>query len=99
MILSSPFEAFNRYEVSKDLPVDFIRTVNATDAHTNAWARLERSDIDGAQFDMAFADESEVLGHRIPGGDVLALLSGEVRPEMVTALERVDEPPDISRPA
>ena len=89
VILSSPFEAFNRYEVSNGLPIDFIRTVNATDAHTNAWARLERSDIDGVQFDTAFADESEALGHRISGADVLGLLSGEVRPEMVIALERV----------
>jgi len=89
VILSSPFEAFNHYEQSNGLPIDFIRSVNATNPHSNAWARLERSDIDGTQFDSAFSDESEALGHRVPGADVLALLSGEVRPEMVTALERV----------
>ena len=38
-----------------------------------------------------FAAESEALGHRVPGGDVLALLSGSVRPEMVRALDRVIE--------
>ena len=27
------------------LPTDFLRTVNATNPHANAWARLERSDI------------------------------------------------------
>jgi putative hydrolase of the HAD superfamily len=89
VILSSPFDAFNTYEQANALPVDFIRTVNATNPHANAWARLERSDIDAAQFHLAFADESEALGHRIPGGDVLSLLAGTIRPEMVTALRRV----------
>jgi putative hydrolase of the HAD superfamily len=91
VILSSPFEAFNRYEQDHHLPPDFIRGVNATDPHTNAWARLERSDITPAEFDAAFAAESEALGHRVPGADVLALLSGQVRPEMVRALDRVIE--------
>ena len=89
VILSSPFEAFNRYEAANDLPVDFIRGVNATDPDTNAWALLERNDVTPEEFDALFADESEALGHRIPGADVLGLLSGEVRPEMVTALDRV----------
>lgn len=89
VILSSPFEAFNRYEDANGLPRDIIRRVNATDPHTNAWARLERSDISPAEFDRLFADESEALGHRIPGADVLALLSGDVRPAMVAALDSV----------
>jgi putative hydrolase of the HAD superfamily len=91
VILSSPFEAFNSYERRRGLPPDFIRGVNATNPLTNAWAQLERSDISPVQFDTAFADESEALGHRVPGADVLALLSGQVRPEMVRALDRVIE--------
>ena len=55
VILSSPFDAFGRYEREHGLPVDFIRTVNATDPHTNAWARLERNDITAAAFDEVFA--------------------------------------------
>ncbi|MFM7684816.1 MAG: HAD-IA family hydrolase [Actinomycetota bacterium] len=89
VILSSPFEAFNRYEAEHGLPLDFIRSVNATDPHENAWARLERSELDPRGFDDAFAAESEALGHRIPGRDVLSLLSGDVRPEMVSLLDRV----------
>ena len=89
VILSSPFEAFNRYEAANDLPIDFIRGGNATDPDTNAWALLERNDVTPEEFDALFADESEALGHRIPGADVLGLLSGDVRPEMVTALDRV----------
>ncbi len=89
VILSSPFEAFNRYEAANDLDADFIRGVNATNPDTNAWALLERNDVTPDEFDELFADESEALGHRIPGADVLALLSGEIRPEMVMALDRV----------
>jgi putative hydrolase of the HAD superfamily len=89
VILSSPFEAFNRYEAANGLPTDFIRGVNATNPDANAWALLERNDVTPEEFDALFADESEALGHRIPGADVLGLLSGEIRPEMVTALDRV----------
>ena len=89
VILSSPFEAFNAYEADAGLPTDFIRTVNATNPHTNAWALLERSDVSPDEFDGLFADESETLGHRVPGAAVLGLLSGAVRPEMVIALDRV----------
>ncbi len=89
VILTSPFEAFNRYEAEHGLPRDFIRTVNATDPDTNAWARLERTELSPDEFGRAFADESQRLGHRVPGEAVLALLSGAVRPEMVRALDRV----------
>jgi len=89
VILSSPFEAFNHYEAEHDLPIDFIRSVNATNPHHNAWAHLERNDITSEQFDEEFADESAALGHRVPGRDVLALLAGYVRPDMVDLLDRV----------
>lgn len=89
VILTSPFEAFNRYEARHGLPHDFLRSVNALDPHTNAWAQFERSQITAAQFDVMFADESSRLGHRVPGADVLSLLHGELRPEMVVALDRV----------
>jgi putative hydrolase of the HAD superfamily len=89
VILSSPFEAFRRYEVQRNLPVDFIRRVNATDPDRNAWALMERSEISVSEFDELFAAESAALGHRVNGADVLTLLHGEVRPEMVATLDRV----------
>ena len=89
VILSSPFEAFNTYETEKGLPLDLIRRVNSTNPHSNAWALLERNDISPQEFDSLFATESEALGHRVPGADVLALLSGDVRPRMVQALDTV----------
>ena len=67
VILSSPFDAFARYEREHGLPHGFIRTVNATKPDTNAWARLERSELDVDGFAAAFEEESAALGHRVPG--------------------------------
>lgn len=89
VILTSPFEAFNAYEERQGLPRDFIRSVNASNPDANAWALLERTEISPDDFDAHFADESEALGYRVPGADVLSLLSGDVRPEMVAALDGV----------
>jgi putative hydrolase of the HAD superfamily len=89
VILTSPFEAFRRYESAAGLPQDFIRTINSTNPHSNAWALLERSDISTKEFDELFAQESSARGHRVPGADVLALLAGDIRPNMVAALDAV----------
>lgn len=89
VISASPFDAFTRYETEQGLPRDFIRSVNTRDPDRNAWAKLERSEVDIPTFCRLFETESAALGHRIPGEDVLGLLSGEVRPEMVAALERI----------
>ncbi len=89
VILTSPFEAFRRYETEHNLPIDFIRAVNATNPHSNAWALLERNEITSDQFDGLFAEESTTLGHRVGGADVLSLLAGDVRPAMVAMLDRV----------
>ncbi|MGB1550955.1 MAG: HAD-IA family hydrolase, partial [Parvibaculales bacterium] len=87
VITSSPFEAFSRYEAAQNLPENFIRGINATNPDTNAWARFERSDIDAAEFDSAFRSEALAAGHDVPGRDVLALLAGDIRPEMVAVLD------------
>ena len=89
VILTSPFEAFRRYETEHDLPLDFIRSVNTTDPHNNAWALMERSEVTPQQFDGLFAAESAALGYAVSGADVLLLLHGDVRPRMVELLDRV----------
>jgi putative hydrolase of the HAD superfamily len=89
VITSSPFEAFAAYEKQNGLPENFIRGINATNPDSNAWAKFERSDIDAASFDTAFLAEAEARGHSVRGGDVLALLAGAIRPEMVAVLERL----------
>lgn len=91
VITASPFEAFNRLEAERGLPRDFIRSVNATNPDSNAWALFERAEIDAAAFDAKFAAEAEALGHPLDGASVLAVLSGSIRPAMVTALDRLAE--------
>ena len=87
VITSSPFESFNRYENDNDLPENFLRTVNSTNPNNNAWAKLERSEVDLKRFDELFLEESQNLGHAVPGKEVIALLKGEVRPQMINALK------------
>lgn len=86
---SSPFEAFERYERERGLPVGLIRRVNSTNHETNAWALFERAEIDIDGFDRAFAAECKALGHHVPGRDVLPLLAGDFRPDMIQALRRI----------
>jgi len=85
---TSPFEAFARFEKERGLPENFIRSVNSRNYETNAWALFEQNAISMDAFDETFAQECNVLGHEVRGRDVVALLSGDIRPEMVEALRR-----------
>jgi putative hydrolase of the HAD superfamily len=89
VILTSPFEAFARYEREVGLPVGFLRSVNATNPDHNAWAKLERSEVDAAGFAALFEAEARSLGGEVSGAKVLELLAGDLRPEMVAALRAV----------
>jgi len=91
VITSSPFEAFNQFEANNNLPSDIIRSINATNPDSNAWAQLESSAISVDEFDELFASEAWDKGHDIRGKQVLALLSGDIRPEMVKALRLIKE--------
>jgi putative hydrolase of the HAD superfamily len=86
---SSPFEAFNRYERERGLPDNLIRKINSANHLENAWARFERAELDLDGFDKAFAAEAKVLGFELPGRDVIPLLAGDFRPEMIEALRRI----------
>lgn len=87
VITSSPFEAFNRMEAQRGLPKDFVRSVNARNPDNNAWAKFERAECSAAEFDALFAAEARALGHHLDGASVIACLSGDIRPEMVGALD------------
>ncbi len=89
VVLTSPFEAFERYERTHGLPVGFIRTVNATNPDDNAWARMERGEVDVDGFVPQFEAEAEALGHRVEGRAVISMLAGTVRPAMVRAIDRI----------
>lgn len=84
---SSPFEAFNHYEAKRGLPHDLVRRINTVNPDANAWARLERSELSADDFDRVFDEEARALGHSIPGRDILAILSGSLRPRVVDAFK------------
>ncbi len=91
VILTSPFDAFAAYEREAGLPEDFIRGVNASNPHTNAWAMLERGQLDRHGFAARFEAEAAAAGDKVSGHRILELLAGEIRPEMVAALRRCRE--------
>ena len=91
VILSSPFEAFAHHEAAEGLPHGFIRRLNSTNPDTNAWARLERSEVDLDGFVELFEAEARAAGHELDGHAVLGLLAGEVRPEMARAVRQCAE--------
>ena len=89
VITTSPFDSFNNYELKNDLPPDFIRSINAMNPKNNAWAKLEKNEIDIDEFDLLFLEESKNLGYPLSGKEILGLLKGEIRPEMVKALREI----------
>jgi putative hydrolase of the HAD superfamily len=91
VLTTSPFEAFNRYEEERGLPKDLIRSINATNGDTNTWAQFENSTVTLDEFDGLFAAEAAERGYDVPGKDIIALLAGDLRPQMVEALRRISE--------
>ena len=90
VMTTSPFEAFARFERERGYPADIIRNTNAANHLENAWAKFERAEIDLDTFDRLFAEESLALGGAsVSGREVLPLLAGDLRPEMVEALRRI----------
>ena len=88
VILSSPFDAFNRYEAEAGLPKDFLRSLNTRNPDTNAWAKMERSEVSLQGFVDLFEEEARLHGQRVEGWKILQALSGDIRPQMVEALRR-----------
>ncbi len=92
VILSSPFDKFAELEERLGIAKDTIRRINATNPDTNAWAKFERAEVDAEGFDTLFAEEAEAIGASgLRGKDVLACLSGDIRPAMVDMLDRLKD--------
>ncbi len=85
---TSPFLSFARFERENNLPENFLRKVNTTNSEHNAWAQFESAKITAEAFDEAFAVESEALGHRVSGSQVIELLRGALEPQMIAALRQ-----------
>jgi putative hydrolase of the HAD superfamily len=90
VISTSPFESFNVYEDANGLPRDFIRTLNATNPDTNAWAHFERNQFTIDEFADAFEAEALAAGHALDARQVLLALKGEMRPEVFDMIDRIN---------
>jgi len=91
VILSSPFEAFARYERERNLADGFLRRLNSTRPDENAWAQLERGDVSFEAFCRLYEAEATEAGGEVDAREVMALLAGDVRPAMVEAVRRCHE--------
>ena len=89
VVTTSPFERFGELEQRLGLPVDFIRQTNAKNSDTNAWALLERSEVDAETFSKLFLKETEAAGHPVSGELVLQALRGEVRPLVAGVIQQL----------
>jgi putative hydrolase of the HAD superfamily len=91
VLSTSPFDAFARHEQAQGLPEGFIRTLNATNHHDNAWARLERNEVDFDRFCTEFEAEAVAAGGRVDARVLFATMAGDMRPEMLEAVRRCHE--------
>jgi putative hydrolase of the HAD superfamily len=91
VISTSPFEAFTRFEIDHGLPENLLRTLNATNPDTNAWARHERNELSFDEFCVAYEGEALAAGHTVDAREVIACLAGDLRPEMIRAIRRCHE--------
>ena len=89
VITSSPFEAFNEFEEVNGLPKDIIRTINSENPDMNAWAQFESNSITIGQFNDLFLKEAKAKGFDIKGRDIIKLLKGSIRENMVSFLREL----------
>lgn len=88
VLSTSPFESFAKYEQRHGLAPGFIRGLNATNSDSNAWARHERNEVGFEEFCTLFEAEARAAGGELVAADVMALLSGALRPRMIEAVRR-----------
>ena len=94
VVVGSPFEAFAELEERSGAPAGLIRAINTRNPDRNAWAHLERGDIDFDGFIAAFEAEAAELGAKVDASAVLSALlempASEVdaRPVMLDAVTR-----------
>jgi len=89
VITSSPFEAFNQFEETNGLPKDIIRIINSENPDTNAWAKFESNSITIDVFNDLFLKEAKAKGFDIKGRDIIKLLKGSIRKNMVSFLREL----------
>ena len=92
VVIDSPFDAFADLERRAGAAPGSIRAINARNPDGNAWARVERGDLDAEGFVELFEQEAAAAGVTLPARDVLAAVTGAssarhvARPVMIELL-------------
>lgn len=92
VVVDSPFEAFTELEQVHGLEPGALRRINARNPDDNAWAQLERGQIDTTEFARQFAAEAAAFGAKIDGNALVELLSrlratrDVARPDVLSAI-------------
>jgi epoxide hydrolase-like predicted phosphatase len=91
VVLPSPIETFRAYEAREGLPHRFLSEVVLSGGEQGAWSRLERGELDGAGFVVAFGAECEAAGGRVDVAGLLAEIAAGAGPHpvMIEALRRI----------
>jgi len=91
VVLPSPLHTFRAYEARHGLPHRFLSEVVLSGGEHGAWSRLERGELDGAGFVVAFEAECEAAGGHVDVADLLAEIAagGGPYPAMLAALRRI----------
>lgn len=97
VIIDAPFDAFTALEADAGVPAGSIRALNARNPDDNAWARIERGDMDADGFVTLFEAEAAAAGITLPAAAVLAVVTGAssarhvARPVMLELLAELRE--------
>jgi putative hydrolase of the HAD superfamily len=89
VVLSSPIDELQAYERETSLPLGFLQRLNMQDADTNAWACMERGELEEDEFYARFEAEARALGGTIDARAIFRRLTGRLRPEMVDAVKHL----------
>lgn len=91
VVLGSPLQAIAAYEREHGIAENFVNRVVAETAPHGAWSRLERGEIDMAQFVGDFEAECEQAGARIDARAMFAAMAAIARPRttMLEAIARI----------
>jgi putative hydrolase of the HAD superfamily len=86
VVLSSPIDELQAYEAEAGLPIGFLQRLNMQNADTNAWACMERGELEEDEFYARFEAEARALGGTIDARAIFRRLTGRLRAEMVDAV-------------
>lgn len=90
VVLDSPLHAIAGYERERALPAGAIGRVVVETGAAGAWSRLERGELDFADFQAAFEAECAAAGLAVRAAELMERI-GQCgpRPEMVEAIRRI----------